>query len=295
MEFRAVDSAYFDALEIPLLAGRLPGPGDRAGAEPVAFVNRAFVERRFENSGDAESDAMPLGERLDMPLPDGSVLELRIAGVVQDTRQFGPAQPAPEIVYLPMAQLPTQMLDLLRQFIPLRYAFVARTEISSMIDSVDAAVRAAFPEQPGVELRAFTDLLDDSTRQTRLILVLVAVFAGLALSLSTIGMYSVVAVAAQARTREFAIRAALGATFARLASKIISDGMLQGAAGLVAGFALAALAAGVISSLVPRISVGDPVILIPVALLTFASAVIASLVPARRLGGVRISRELNSE
>ena len=295
VEFRAVDSTYFDALDIPLLAGRLPGSGDRAGAEPVAFVNRAFVERRFESSGEAESDAMPLGERLAMPLPDGSVLDLRIAGVVQDTRQFGPAQPAPEIVYLPMAQLPTQMVDLLRQFVPLRYAFVARSDVSSMIDSVDAAVRAVFPEQPGVELRAFSDLLDDSTRQTRLILALVAVFAGLALSLSTIGMYSVVAVAAQARTREFAIRAALGATFARLAAKIMSDGILQGAAGLVAGFALAALAAGVISSLVPGISIGDPVILIAVALLTFASAIIASLVPARRLAGVRISRELSSE
>ncbi len=295
VEFRAVDSTYFDALDIPLLAGRLPGSGDRAGAEPVAFVNRAFVEQRFGSDGDPAAARMPLGERLEMPLPDGSALDLRIAGVVQDTRQFGPTQPAPEIVYLPMAQLPTQMVDLLRQFVPLRYAFVAQSDVSSMIDSVDAEVRAVFPEQPGIELRAFSDLLDDSTRQTRLILALVAVFAGLALSLSTIGMYSVVAVAAQARTREFAIRAALGATFARLAAKIMSDGILQGAAGLVAGFALAALAAGVISSLVPGISIGDPVILIAVALLTFASAIIASLVPARRLAGVRISRELSSE
>ena len=64
---------------------------------------------------------------------------------------------------------------------------------------------------------------------------------------------------------------------------------------LLAGFALAALAAGVISSLVPGVSIGDPVILVPVALLTFASAIIASLIPARRLAGVRISRELSSE
>ncbi len=295
VEFRGVGSSYFDTLDIPLLAGRLPGPGDHAGGEPVAFVNRAFVERRFGSDGDPTSDGMPLGERLEMPLPDGTLIDLRIAGVVQDTRQFGPTQPAPEIVYLPMAQLPTQMVDLLRQFVPLRYAVVARSDVSSTIDAVEAAVRAVFPEQPGIELKAFSDLLHDSTRQTRLILALVAVFAGLALSLSTIGMYSVVAVAAQARTREFAIRAALGATFARLAAKIMSDGMLQGGVGLVAGFVLAALAAGVISSLVPGISIGDPVILVPVALLTLASAIIASLVPARRLGGVSISRELGAD
>ena len=64
---------------------------------------------------------------------------------------------------------------------------------------------------------------------------------------------------------------------------------------LLATVALAALAAGVISSLVPGISIGDPVILLAVALLTFASAISASLVPARRLGGVRISHELSSE
>ena len=64
---------------------------------------------------------------------------------------------------------------------------------------------------------------------------------------------------------------------------------------LLATVALAALAAGIISSLVPGISIGDPVILVPVALLTFASAIIASFVPARRLGEVRISRELSSE
>ena len=64
---------------------------------------------------------------------------------------------------------------------------------------------------------------------------------------------------------------------------------------VLATVALAALAAGVISSLLPGISIGDPVILLPVALLTFGSAIIASLVPARRLAGVRISRELSSE
>jgi len=294
VEFRGVAPAYFETVGIPLLAGRLPASHDRAGGEPVVVVNKAFVDRYFADAGGPEP-GRGLGARLEMPLPDKSRASLSIVGIVGDTRQFGPTQPAPPIVYMSWVQMPASLSDLLREFVPIRYALKTRGTDRLDVDALQRLVDVTFEGQPRLHPRSLAASFADSTRQTRVNLILIGSFAALALTLSTVGMYSVVAVATASRAREYAIRAALGAGVARLVAAVMKGGLLQAFLGLVLGIAVGLLGAGAIGALVPGLAVSDPIVLAGVAVVTIASAIAATIRPATAVARRNIAIQLHDQ
>lgn len=291
-EFRGVAPAYFETMGIPLLAGRLPASHDRAGGEPVVVVNKAFVDRYIAYAGGPEP-GRGLGARLEMPLPDKSRASLSIVGVVGDTRQFGPTQPAPPIVYMSWAQMPASLSDLLREFVPIRYALKTRVSDRLDVDALQRLVDVTFEGQPRLHPRSLAASFAESTRQTRVNLILIGSFAVLALTMSTVGMYSVVAVATASRAREYAIRAALGAGVARLFAAVMKGGLLQAFLGLVLGIAVGLLGASAIGALVPGLAVSDPIVLAGVAIVTIASAIAATIMPATAVARRNIATQLH--
>jgi predicted permease len=284
VEFRGISPGFLDAFAIPLRAGRDVGADDRSGGAGVVLVNEAFVRTHLTSDpGAAGSLSAVLDRLLEVPDPDsGALLPLRIVGVVGDTRQHGPEAAAPPMVYLPLAQVPDGLLQLLRDFAPLRFAVRVQGDPASHAEAIRAAVGEVAPGQPIANLRPLADLVRESTDGTRLNLLLIGAFAALALLLSAVGLYAVVAVASSARQREFGVRSALGARAGGLLGLVLRDGLRQVALGLALGLVAALALSRVLEAFLAGTSASDPLVLLAVAGVLAVVALLACLLPALR-------------
>lgn len=151
-------------------------------------------------------------------------------------------------------------------------------------------IRRAFLEvDPGLptdRVLPLGRLLDDALRQKRLAFGLLTLFGGLAVALSLVGLYSVLAISVSQRRRELGVRMALGAQKRDIVLLVLRQGGLLGATGLAAGFLSAPLASRMVSSLLVGVSPADPITYAAVALLVMGAALLASLIPAWR--GARV-------
>lgn len=293
VEFRAVDEDFFSAFAIPVVAGRAFDGRDREGSEPVLVVNQSFARAFFDAATDGFSQQV-LDRSVQMPVDDG-VLTVRVVGVVGDTHQHGPEHAPPPMVYLPMAQLPDSVLQLLRGFMPLRFAVHVAGEPSTHVAAIVDAVAEVAPGQPVANVATVDDLVRDSTGGTRLSLLLIGTFATLSLALSVVGLYAVVAVAAGHRRREFGVRSALGSSRGRLFGLVLGDGLRQVLTGLAIGSLLAIATGRGLASVVTGLGHVDPLVWLLVALVLVAATLTACLLPALRAARVAPGTVLRSE
>jgi predicted permease len=278
----AVGGAYFPTLGIPLAAGRLFDRTDARGSEPVALVSESLA-RRLWPAGQA------VGSRLTVPLEqeqgDPVPVSHRVVGIVRDVRQ-GPEDSDPADVYVPLAQTPG------------RFAFVLM-RTSGHPSGWLAPLRAAFhdvdPEIPVARAALLQDRVDDLVAGRSFLASLFAAFAVFAALLALVGVYGVIAYAVQQRTREIAVRMALGADPARLTRLFVRQGAAILAGGLALGV-LGALAAGrLIESQLYGVTPRDPVAL-GAAVVAFAAAgLLAIWWPSRRAAATDPAIALRAE
>jgi predicted permease len=278
----AVGGAYFPTLGIPLAAGRLFDRTDARGSEPVALVSESLA-RRLWPAGQA------VGSRLTVPLEqeqgDPVPVSHRVVGIVRDVRQ-GPEDSDPADVYVPLAQTPG------------RFAFVLM-RTSGHPSGWLAPLRAAFhdvdPEIPVARAALLQDRVDDLVAGHSFLASLFAAFAVFAALLALVGVYGVIAYAVQQRTREIAVRMALGADPARLTRLFVRQGAAILAGGLALGV-LGALAAGrLIESQLYGVTPRDPVAL-GAAVVAFAAAgLLAIWWPSRRAAATDPAIALRAE
>ena len=287
MDYFAVGPEYFGLFDIAVLRGRAFTHDDLRGGEQVAMVNRALAERMY--GGHA------LGELIQ---EDGG-RSARIVGIVADTRQSGPLQSAPGIVYVPLAQIPDDDLDFIRYFMPMRFVLRGHGDPVQWRAAVRAVVERIAPNQPISDFRSMDRIVRSTTAATHRVLLLVGVFAALALLLAMAGIYAVMAVAVAAREREFGVRMALGAVPARLLWQVLRSGMAQIAAGLAAGIAIvlgvSRPLAQLLLSLAGRSNTFDPVALTGVCVMLAVAGLLACLLPALRAARVAPMRALRGE
>lgn len=293
VEFRAVDDGFFGSFGIPVVAGRGFDGRDREGGEPVLAVNQAFA-REFLGWSAGASASVVLDRSVQMPVGN-ELVTLRVVGLVGDTRQHGPEHAPPPMVYLPFAQLPDMLVQMLREFMPLRFAVRVEGDPYARLPAIRAAVGEVAPGQPLANVAPVTELVRASTDGTRLALLLIGSFAGLSLALSAVGLYAVVAVAAATRRREFGVRSALGSSRSRLFRLVLGDGLRQVALGLFVGLLLSLAAARWLGSLLSGLGTGDPVVWLGVSIILASAAVAACLIPAVRAAHVAPSTALCSE
>lgn len=284
-QYRVVFPGYGNVLGLPLLAGRMLDASDAEGGEPVAVVNAEFAR--------AYLDGEALGRTVRLAFDDAP--PMRIVGVVGDTRQFGPASAPPSIVYAPLAQAPDDIWELVRQYIPLNYMVRLHPGAGVGEREIRDAVGAVSQMQPITELRTMQALIADMTGQQKLDLLLVGVFAGLALLLACVGLYAVAAVAVQARRHEFGVRAALGAPPGRLLRQVLREGLLQVALGLAIGLAAALAMSRLLQGMLYGIGVADPLAIGAVLAVLAAAGVLASIGPALRAARVPPMQALRLE
>jgi len=200
-----------------------------------------------------------------------------IVGVVRDVRQVHLDRAAEPEIYTPVAQNWSQVAEL-----GMTLVVSARQSPGSLAGDVRTIVRGVSRDLAVFDVKTMEQVVDDSLADFRLYLSLIAGFAMLALVLAATGTYGVISCLAQSRGREFAIRAALGASRRRLAALVLRDGILFGAIGAAIGTLGALAASPLLRNLPVTIRPPDAATIAPAALLLCALAVAASLAPARR-------------
>ena len=259
-----VSEDYFRTMRIDLAVGRAFTAADREGAPGVCIINESLAKRLFPEES-------PLGR----VLLRGRNAEIRaeIVGVIRDVKTIGVNAPAPDEIYFPMRQLGRPGM-----------AVVARTtgdpaELQGLIRSAVAAVDR---HQPISFFATMDANIAGSLGTQRIVAWLTSLFAALALVLSALGLYSVLAYAVAQRTAEIGIRMALGAQTSQVIAMVMRGGLRLVAVGLGIGLAGAAGAARLIRTLLFEVEPLDPLIYIGVAVLFTVVAVLACLAPSVR-------------
>jgi predicted permease len=251
-------------MRIAFVAGRAFTAEDREGAPGVCIINESFAKRLFPGEP-------ALGHRL-LRGRDAEIAA-EVVGVIRDVKSNGLNAPAPDEIYYPMRQLGRPGM-----------AVVGRVDgdPAALQGRIRAAVAAVDRNQP---ISFFTTLdanISQSLGAQRIVASLTTVFAGLALVLSAVGLYSVLAFAVSQRRVEIGIRMALGAKRAQVVRLVMQGGFQLVAVGLVAGLAGAAGAARLIRTLLFNVQPLDPLVYGGVTLLFTVVAALACLLPSLR-------------
>jgi putative ABC transport system permease protein len=264
----AVNADYFESLRIPLQRGREFLPSD-ASDMPVVIVNRTLAERFWP-----EQD--PIGKRLKMGGPDSPWPWRTVIGVVGDVRQTNLETPVmPEIFVLHE--------DERKPVAPGMFLVVrAAADPAALVGAIRREVTTLDPDQAITSVRQMSERVSLSLAERKLHVLLLGIFAAVALALAAVGVYGVIACSMTQRTREIGLRLALGAQKGDVFRLVVGRGMWLASAGVLLGLAGAVAIGRVLESLLFEVQPTDPVTFIAVALLLTAVALLACAVPARR-------------
>ena len=273
--YRAVSEGYFTALGVPLVAGRLFTDRDREGSLPVAVVNETFVRKFF---GGRRQEALNARVQLGA-LPSDEDKVMQIVGIVGDMRQAFEAD-AQATTFVPYLQHPIPLLA--GMYRALSIVLKTDGDPASLAGGLRAAVREIDPDQPLVRVRTMDDAMSESVSQPRLRTLLLAIFSGVALALSLVGVYGVMAYTVSERTHEIGVRVALGASPAEIRQMVIRDGARLAASGIALGIGGALVTSRALGALLFGISATDPATLLLAAGVLTAVALAAAAGPALR-------------
>ena len=262
--YQVVTPGYFDAMGIPVLSGRDFSASDVAAAPRVVMVNETFARQHWHGED-------PIGKR--MKIGRGSAGWFTVVGKVRDIRHFGPARPPRPEFYQPHLQSSFPFM-----------VFVVRThgDASAAVPAIRTALAKLDPAQPISGMKTMEEHLAASLSRPRFMSTLVASFGALALLLSMVGVYGVMAYSVSQRTREIAIRTALGATRGNVMQLVLSKAMWLAAAGVVAGLLTSAGLSGVLSGLLFGVAPTDLPTYAAVTVLLAGVALVAAALPALR-------------
>jgi putative ABC transport system permease protein len=272
---------YFRIMQIPILAGRDFTAMDREGHPPAAIVNEELVRELFPYRD-------PVGARIDWVRANGQQW-MTIVGVVADVKHSGLNQPVDPAVYAPFAQSD----EAWRRWM----AIVVRTQapVASVVNEIKTQLWSIDSQIPVGDVASMDELLASSLAQQRFNMLLLGIFALLALTLASVGIYGLTAYAVGQRTHEIGIRMALGAQRNNVLRLVLAEGarlvFIGICIGLVGGLVLTRL----MRSMLFEVKPADPATYSAVAILLAVLALLACYVPARRAASVEPMAALRYE
>jgi putative ABC transport system permease protein len=281
IEFASITDDWLESVRVPVIQGRGVSADDRAGTAPVALVSASVARRFWPN-------ASPIGAhiRIDTRNHADSSAEVReIVGVVGDVRPRFTEDIVPT-VYVPEWQ-------------DFRgggsFALSTRGDALALLPAVRAGVHDVDPLVAVGYPRTLRDVLRGSIAQQQLAMTLMVVFAALALALSALGVYSVMAYTVTSRAREFGIRLALGARRGAVLGLVLRQGMATALVGIACGLGVATVASGAIEKLLVGVSTHDATTFLAAPLLVLIVAIGACVIPARAATHVQPVDALRSD
>ena len=265
---RIISPGYFDTMTIPLLSGRKLNDQDVATSRNASAVISETMARRFWPNED------PVGKRFAPGRVTSDEDWINVVGVVKDVRQFElTAEPRPQM-YLSYRQAGF--------FAPRDLVVKTDIEPTSMAATVRNAVWEIDKDQPVSDIRTMEAILADSIARQRFSMLLLAIFAGVALILAAVGIYGVMSYSVAQRTHEIGIRMALGAQTGAVLKLAVGYGMKLVIIGIVVGLIAAFALTRLMSTLLFGVTATDPTTFTLISLLLVGVAALASYIPARR-------------
>ena len=261
-DWRSVSADYFDALDVPLVAGRTFNESDSSDRTAVGLIDERLARDVFATES-------PIGKRFKMGFPEAPWVE--IVGVVGHIRQEGlDSDPRPQ-VYWPHQQRTQD-----------RMAMVVRTttDPSALSASIRDAIHDVDPDQPLYDVRSMPAVLERTLRGRWINTMLIGVFATLALTLASVGLYGVVSYVTAQRRREFAVRLALGARATDVVVLVLKQGFWLALGGLALGLVFSAASSRALGTMLHGVTAWDTWTYVLVSCLMVVVVLAASFVPA---------------
>jgi putative ABC transport system permease protein len=267
VDLRLTDEHYLSALNIPLLRGRFIADTDRGETAPVCVINKAMAAKYWP-------DKDPMGQLIVLTRNDvnGEKKPRRIVGVVADVRGRINEDPPPA-VYVPYAQMAFFNMELLVH---------TRDDVNAVRKSVAAVLQTIDPDQPIRSVHAFSNALPGALGDWTVAITLLGGLAALAVLLTTLGLFAVIAYMVKDKTREIGIRMAIGATQASVRNLVLKQTARLAVIGAGIGIFLSIISSRFLGSLIYDVHRTDPLTFAVVIALLAALALAASYIPARR-------------
>jgi putative ABC transport system permease protein len=261
----AVAARYFEVVGTPLRRGREFTSQDMADTARVAVINQVFADR-FWNAAD------PIGKQVRLTDADARGDLWTIVGIAANVKPTGLQGPPNPQIYVPFDQVPQRAMSLLA---------LTEGDPSRLLSAVRKAVAGVDPDEP-VEATTMLQMFSDELRQMAIIFDMLGVFAGLALTMASVGLFALIAYSVNERTREIGIRIALGATESGVVGLVVRRGMRLALIGMSIGLVVGAAISRLLGGLLIEFSPWDPTTFISVTTVLTLVAALASYLPARR-------------
>jgi putative ABC transport system permease protein len=269
---------FFAALRVPLLRGRFFDQRDTGNSAPVLIVNEAFA-RKYWPAGD------PIGQRVTIGKGIGPLFEepaRQIVGIVGNIPENGLTRVDKPVMYLPQSQITDGLTRLANGLIPTSWIIQTAADPSSLSAAIQHEIQSVDSQLVPSKIRTMDQVISASTARQNFNMLLLTIFAGLALLLAAMGIYGLISYTVEQRTQELGIRMALGASGGDMLKLVVRQGMLLSGIGVAMGLAASFGLNHFLAGLLFGVNATDPITYAAVSVILIFVALLATYIPARR-------------
>jgi len=289
--WRSVSPHYFRAFQIPLLRGRTFTESDTGNSARVAIVNQVFA-KKYWKSQDPIGQVIVIGKGLGPQFEDAA---REIVGIVGDVRENSLGEKDAGVMYVPQSQMPEGLTKLANSVIPLSWAIRTPADPMALRAAVERELGAVDSAMSAGRVRTMDQAIAESLSRQSFNMLLLSIFAAIALVLAAIGIYGLISYSVDQRMHEIGIRVALGAARRDVLKLIVLQGMTLTWIGVIVGLAASYGLTRLLGSLLFGVKSSDPVTFAAVAATVTLVAAAATVVPARRASAVGASDALRHQ
>jgi predicted permease len=277
-QWRSVTPHYFAVFKIPLLRGRLMNERDLTNSARILVINQAMAKKYWPKE-DPVGQVITIGKGLGPQFDDPP---RQIVGIVGNVRETGIGDSDVGVMYIPQSQVPEGLTQLANNVLPTSWCIRSSMDPNSLRVAVQKEFQAVDGQMPISKVRPMEEVIAQGVSRQHFNMLLLSIFAGIALILAAIGIYGLMSYAVEQQTQELGIRMALGADRGRVLKLILRQGMTPAGIGVLAGLAVALGITRVLASLLYGVKAYDPATFTIVAVILSVVALLATYIPARR-------------
>ena len=277
-QWRSVSAHYFAAFRIPLQRGRVFNEHDSGNSARVVIINEALAKKYWPKE-DPIGHTILIGHGLG---PEFEEPAREIVGIVGNVRETGLTDSNQPVMYIPAGQVADGLTELANKVLPLSWVVRTSMEPTTLATAIQREFRAVGGQLPVSKFRTMEQVIAESTARSNFNMLLLTIFASVALLLAALGIYGLMSYSVEQRTQEIGIRVALGASAGDMLRMVIGRGLLLAGIGLAVGLAAAFGLTRLLASLLFGVKASDPIAFGAVVVTLAAVASIAVYIPARR-------------
>lgn len=278
VQWRSVSPHYFAVFGIPLLRGRVFTEIDSQNAARAVIINQAMAAKYWPKE-DPIGSVITIGKGLGPQFADPP---RQIVGIAANVRETGLGDSNVPVMYIPQSQMPEGLTALANSILPLSWAIRTTVDPKSLSVPIQQQIRAIDGQMPVAQIRTMEQVLAEGISRQNFNMLLLSIFAAIALLLAAIGIYGIMAYSVEQRTQELGVRMALGAGRTAMLTLIVRQGMKLAIFGILAGLAVSYGLARLLSSLLYGVKASDPITFAGVAAVLALVALLATYIPGRR-------------